>query len=65
MEYSISLLSIIGWFVMIYTYAALGFNRCVGTCFYKTKLRKFNRIRATNIMIIIIWIVSICGGTET
>lgn len=62
MEYSISILSITAWFVMITTYAALGVNRCVGTCFYKTKMRKFNRIRATNIMIVAIWIFSICGG---
>uniref|UniRef100_A0A914UQU9 G-protein coupled receptors family 1 profile domain-containing protein n=1 Tax=Plectus sambesii TaxID=2011161 RepID=A0A914UQU9_9BILA len=61
MEYSISILTITAWFVMITTYATLGVNRCVGTCFYKTKMRRFNRIRATNIMIVTIWIFSICG----
>ncbi len=62
MEYSISILTITAWFVMIHTYAALGINRCVGTCFYKTKMRRFNRIRATNITVVVIWLVSISGG---
>ncbi|CAJ0565548.1 unnamed protein product, partial [Mesorhabditis spiculigera] len=58
----VCVLTITAWFVMIYTYAVLGINRCVSTCFYKTKLRKFNRLRCTQYMIVGVWAISIIGG---